>query len=118
MEFLKATKKDALTLEASNYGKIIWHLDAAFEVHNDYKSHTGAVMTLGKGCITEAELISMDDIMSKVIWMKSIMKEQGCKIVENTFFRDNTSAMKMEINGKTSSGKRTRHLEIKYFYSL
>jgi hypothetical protein len=24
--------------------------------------------------------------------------------------------MKMEINGKTSSGKRTRHMEIKYFY--
>jgi hypothetical protein len=24
--------------------------------------------------------------------------------------------MKMEINGKTSSGKRTRYLEIKYYY--
>ena len=30
MEFLKATKEDVLTLEASNYGKITWHLDAAF----------------------------------------------------------------------------------------
>ena len=130
MEFLKATKEDVLTLEASNYGKITWHLDAAFGVHNDYMSHTGAVMTLGKGCIqtistkqkvnsrssTEAELISMDDILSKVIWTKLFMQEQGCKIVENTVYRDNTSAMKMEINGKTSSGKRTRHLEIKYFY--
>ena len=99
MEFLRATKKDVLTLEASNYGKITWHLDAAFGVHNDYKSHSGAVMTLGKGCIqsistkqkvnsrssTEAELISMDDILSKVIWTKLFMKEQGCKIVENTF---------------------------------
>jgi hypothetical protein len=28
MEFLKATKKDVLTLEASKYGKITWHLDA------------------------------------------------------------------------------------------
>ena len=98
--------------------------------NNDYTSHTGAVMTLGKGCIhtistkqkvnsrssTEAELMSMDDILSKVIWTKLFMKEQGCKIVENTVYRDNTSAMKMEINGKTSSGKRTRHLEIKYFY--
>ena len=44
------------------------------------------------------------------------MKEQGCKIVDNMVYRDNTSATKMEINGKTSSGKRTRHLEIKYFY--
>jgi hypothetical protein len=28
------------------------------------------------------------------------MKEQGCKIFENTVYRENTSAMKMEINGK------------------
>jgi hypothetical protein len=47
----RSTKQDALTLEANNYGMITWHLDAAFGVHNDYKSHTGAVMTLGKGCI-------------------------------------------------------------------
>jgi hypothetical protein len=107
-------------------------LDAAYGGHNDYKSHTGAVMTLGKGCIhtistkqkvnarssTEAELISMDDILSKVICTKLFMKEQGCKTVENTFYRDNTRAMKMEINGKTSSGTRTRHLEIKYFYVI
>jgi hypothetical protein len=130
LEFLKTTKQDALTLEANNYGKITWHLDAVFGVHNDYKSHTGAIMTLGKGCFqtistkqkvnsrssTEAELISMDDIVSKVIWTKLFMQEQGCKIIENIAYRDNTSAMKMEINGKTSSGKRIRHLEIKYFY--
>jgi hypothetical protein len=80
---------------------------------------SGAVMTLGKGCIhtistkqkvnsrssTEAELISMDDIFSEVIWTKLFMKEQGCKIVEKTVYRDCTNAMKMEINGKTSSGK-------------
>ena len=71
MEFLNKTKLDLLTIEANNYGKITWYLDAAFGVHNDLKSHTGAVMTLGKGCIqsistkqkvnsrssTEAELI-------------------------------------------------------------
>jgi Reverse transcriptase (RNA-dependent DNA polymerase) len=130
MEFLKRTRDDVLTLEANSYGKITWYLDAAFGVHNDYKSHTGAVMTLGKGCIqsvstkqkvnsrssTEAELISMDDILSKVLWTKLFMQEQGCKIIENVIYRDNTSAMKLEMNGKTSSGKRTRHLQIKYFY--
>jgi hypothetical protein len=81
-------------------------------------------MTLGKGCFqsistkqkvnsrssTEAELISMDDILSKVMWTNLFMQEQGCKIIENILYRDNTSAMKMEINGKTSSGKRTRYV--------
>jgi hypothetical protein len=82
--FLKSTEQDVLTLEANNYGKITWHLDAAFGVHNDYKSHTGAIMTLGKGCIqsistnarssTEAELISVDDIISKVMWTKLFLQ--------------------------------------------
>ena len=31
-------------------------------------------------------------------------------------YRDNTSSMKLEENGKASSGKRTRHFHIKYFY--
>ena len=30
--------------------------------------------------------------------------------------RDNLSSMKLETNGKASSGKRTRHFDIKYFY--
>lgn len=29
---------------------------------------------------------------------------------------DNQSTMKLELNGKASSGKRTRHFNIKYFY--
>jgi hypothetical protein len=41
------------------------------------------------------------------------MEAQGCKIIENVVFRDNTSAMKLENNGKISSGRRTRHFEIK-----
>jgi hypothetical protein len=59
----------------------------------------------------------MADIISKVIWTKLFMKEQGCNIIEKVIYRDNTSAMKMEVKGKSSSGKRTRHLEIKYFYA-
>ena len=65
---------------------------------------------------TKAELISMDDVLFKVFWTKLSMQEQGCKIIANAIYRDNTSAMKLEMNRKTSSGKRTRHLQITYFY--
>jgi hypothetical protein len=34
----------------------------------------------------------------------------------NIIYQDNTSTMKLERNGKESSGKRTRHFDIKYFY--
>jgi hypothetical protein len=49
--FLKATKNEILSLEGDDFGVITWHVDAAYAVHQDYKSQTGATMTLGKGAI-------------------------------------------------------------------
>jgi hypothetical protein len=37
-------------------------------------------------------------------------------INHNIIMHNNISSMKLEMNGKTGSGKRTRHLDIKYFY--
>jgi hypothetical protein len=41
------------------------------------------------------------------------MKEIGQK---NIILQDNTSTIQLENNGKRSSGKRTRHINIRYFY--
>ena len=87
-------------------------------------------MTLGNGAIisdstkqkvnarssTESEMITVDDTLSKVLWTKKFIESQGHKINKNIIFQDNTSAMKLELNGKASSGKRTRHFDIKFFY--
>ena len=128
--FLKNTSNDVLTLSADDTHNIIWYVDAAFGVHNDMRSHTGAIMSLGEGVIqgistkqkintrssTEAELVSIDDVISKIIWTKLFLEEQGYTVNENIIKRDNMSSMKLELNGKTSSGKRTRHFNIKYFH--
>ena len=130
MGFLKKTQGDVLTPEMDDQTSIRWHLDAAFAVHPDLKSHSGAIMTLGKGCVqsvstkqkvnvrssTEAELVATDDILTKVLWTKKFLEAQDIKVLENVIYRDNTSTMKLEQNGKASSGKRTRHFDIKYFY--
>jgi hypothetical protein len=128
--FLKMTQDDTTTLCMDNSKIIKWYVDAAFAVHTDMKSHTGAVMTLGKGILnsvstqqkvnsrssTEAEFIAVDDVLSKVLWVELFMEEQDQEIRMNIIYRDNQSSMKMELNGKTSSGKRTRHFNIKYYY--
>lgn len=89
-----------------------------------------ATMTIAKGAIqslstkqkvnarssTEAELVSFDDTVTKVVWTKLFMESQGLAIKENAVERDNESTMKLEVNGKSSSSKRTRHFNIKYFY--
>jgi hypothetical protein len=130
IKFLKRAQ-DVVTTITMEYSKTIkWYIDAAFGVHKDLKSRTGAIMLLGKGVVssvstkqkvnsrssTEAEFIAVDDIISKLLWTKLFLENQGMEIVENIIFRDNQSAMKMELNGKASSGKRTRYFDIKYYY--
>jgi hypothetical protein len=130
LNFLKATQNDIAAVSADNTNSIKWHVDAAFAVHKDFKSHTGATMSLGTGVITsistkqkvntrsstEAELVGVDDVISKILWTKLFIEAQGFKVNTNVVYRDNTSSMKLEENGKYSSGKRTRHFNIKLFY--
>jgi hypothetical protein len=47
MCYLKNTHKDVMVISANDSSSIVWHVDAAFAVHNDKKSHTGATMLLG-----------------------------------------------------------------------
>jgi hypothetical protein len=65
---------------------------------------------------TEAELVSNDDIIAKVMWTKLFLDAQGYGVRDTVIYRDNTSAMKLEMHGKASSGKRTRHFNIKFFF--
>ena len=130
MNFLKKTKNEKLILKADDTQTITWYIDAAFGVHEDMRSHTRACMTLGKGMIctfsnkqkvnsrssTEAELIAVDDKVSKVMWTKRFIEHQGFNVKLNIIYQDNMSSLKLETNGMESTGKRTRHFDIKLFY--
>jgi hypothetical protein len=121
-----------LTLQANGDGKLKWYADASFAVHPDYKSHTGAIMTMGKGAVqsisrkqkmnlqssTEAELIAADDIVGPMLWTKLFLESQGYPVKENILFQDNQSAILLEENGRKSAGKQSRHLNIWLFLLL
>ena len=49
MEHLRKTQDIELTLEADNLRVIKWWIDGSCAAHKDMRSHTGAVMLLGKG---------------------------------------------------------------------
>ena len=65
---------------------------------------------------TESDLIAVDDIISKVIWTIDSWKHKGYKIKSNIIYQDNTNEMKLETKYKASSGKCTRHFDVKLFY--
>ena len=65
---------------------------------------------------TEAELVGADDAATKILWTKLFLEAQGIEITHNILYQDNQSAILLEKNGKRSSSKRTRALNIRYFF--
>ena len=130
MRYCNGSKSDKLRLSADDLHVFKWHVDASFAVHPDFRSHTGAVMTYGGGAIismskkqklntrssTEAELVGADDAATMILWTKIFLESQGVEISSNTLYQDNKCAILLEVNGKRSSSKRTRALNIRYFF--
>ncbi|KAG7363646.1 reverse transcriptase RNA-dependent DNA polymerase [Nitzschia inconspicua] len=130
VRYLRRTAHLPLVLEASCVNNIRWWVDASYAVHPDMRSHTGATMTLGKGSVysmstrqkintrssTEAELVGVNDAMSIILWTRHFLEAQGYSVKENVVYQDNESAILLEKNGRRSSTKRTRHLDVRYFF--
>ena len=64
---------------------------------------------------TKSEVVGVDDFMPGILWKSKFMKAQDYDVVENIIFQDNKSAILLENNCKTLSGKRTKHISIGNF---
>ena len=108
-----------------------WSIDAVYSVHGDCKSHTGASFTMGAGSVftvsckqkvntkssTEAELVAVDDCIGHVLRIRHFLLAQGYAAAETVvILQDNQSAILLEQNGIMSSTKRTKHLNVRYFF--
>jgi hypothetical protein len=130
MKYLKGTMDLVLTLGANSLEEMHWFMDGSYAAHDDMKGQTGVCMSFGRGgalckslkqkintrSSTETEVVSVDDGMPAMMWALHFLKAQGYPIKKNILYQDNKSAILMETNGKRSCGKRTKHMDIRYFY--
>ena len=65
---------------------------------------------------TEAEVIGVDDLMPQMIWTGYFLKAQGAGVVDTVLYQDNKSSMLLEKNGRASSEKHTRHIDIRFYF--
>ncbi len=49
MEYLRVDMLHPLILSADGSGLLMWYVDASFAVHPNMHSHTGGVLTMGRG---------------------------------------------------------------------
>jgi hypothetical protein len=130
LTYIKCTIDLTLTLSAENLNVVKWWADAAYAVRDDFKSQTGASMSMGRGTImnkatkqklnttssTDEELVGVSDILKHIIWTNYFLEEQGYGAEKAILYQDNKSAILLEKNGTMSSSKRTRHVNIRYFF--
>jgi Reverse transcriptase (RNA-dependent DNA polymerase) len=129
LKYINSTKDMGICLETDEVFSILAYVDASFAVHGDMKSHTGGVISLGKGPVyvksskqkltskssTEAELIGVSDMLPQVIWTRDFLLQQGYSCGPAKIFQDNQSTIVLANKGFSTSEK-TRHIGIRYFF--
>jgi hypothetical protein len=130
MRYIRGTLLLPLILSAVGTHILKWWVDASFAVHPNLRGHSGGGLSLGRGfpivsstkqklntrSSTESEIVGADDFMPAICWTRYFMQAQGYKIEDNILYQDNKSAILLEKNGKASSSKRTKHINIRYFF--
>ena len=70
---------------------------------------------LNIGSSTEAELVSIANVLGMMMWCKYFMEAQGYEIENNILYQDNKSTILIEKNGRMSSGKNSKHIKNRFF---
>ena len=65
---------------------------------------------------TESELVGVDDMMPTILWTQYFLEAQGYAVRDNIVFQDNRSVILLSKNGKSSSTKQMKHINIWYFF--
>ena len=128
IQYLRGTQDLMLTIDPGEHPR--WWVDSLYGMHPDMQSHSGICLTLGKGVAysgsrkqklntkssTEVELVAIDDAIGQVLWMHHFLAEQGQYVLTTTIYQDNKSMILLAENGRASSSKRTRHMNVWYYF--
>ena len=81
-KYLNGTKELCLALKAKGIRIIKWYVDASYAIHDDCHGHSGAMMRLGQGEVTDfsrkqklnaksstnAEIIGVVNSLPQILW--------------------------------------------------
>ena len=95
------------------------------------RGHSGGGLSMGRGfsivsstkqklntrSSTEMEVVGANNFVLATCWTRCFVLAQGHDAIDNILFQDDKSAMLLEKNGKASSSKRTKHMNIQHFFA-
>jgi hypothetical protein len=130
LKYIHGTVYMPLILNADSLSVIKWWVDASYATHGDCRGNTGATMSLGRGSVigmsrkqklntkssTECELVGVDDASPQMLWTRYFVDGQGYGVKASILNQDNLSAILLKKNGRASISKRTKHINVRYFF--
>ena len=130
IRYLYGTKNRELKVGANDMTWMNIFIDAAHCVHPDMKSHTGGCIFFGRGAImskstkqrlntlssTKSEFIGNSNFITLAIYASLSLDAQGYRMQTSTVHQDNQSTIKLLNNGRASRGKKSRDVDIRYFF--
>ena len=130
LQYLKGTIDLDRIIGGDDIRKMKSWVDVSYGVHDDCKSHTGGCASFGWGVVstmckkqtlnvkssTEGEVVGVSDFLPNMIWTRMFLQEQGFTLDDNTLYQDNQSAMKILLNGKKSAGKKSKHIDNRFYF--
>lgn len=129
VRYIRGSRTLGIRLAGDGQLSITAYIDASYGVHHDMKSHTGAMITLGRGPVyskstvqrlnttssAEAELVALADSAGQVLWTREFLQHQGYSVGPAVIKEDNQSAIQLVNNGRSNSA-RTRHIAVRFYF--
>ena len=129
IQYLKGTENLGLKLSLNKDGKpeLSCHIDSSYGTHRDGKSQTGSSTSLGGGSIEsssskqkvntksahESEIIGLSDRLSRLIWARNLILDQGVKMGPAIIYQDNKGVLEVCKRGQNGNS-RTKHIALRY----
>jgi hypothetical protein len=129
IRYLHGTEDLCMRLSVDEPIVVHCYVDASYGVHQDGKSHTGMIMTIGHGTVlaksckqkivvkssTEAELVAASDQAGELLHTQEFLREIEVSVEVGMLHQDNTAAISLEVKGKAAAA-RTKHVSIRHLW--
>ena len=131
-KYMHRTKFLCLTIEVTYLDQNHWFIYAAYAVHDELRSSTGAYATFGKGMIdgsakgqrinttnpTEAEVVGVHKNMPTILWIRYFVEAQGYSLRPTKVHHNNLSGRQLKTNKRAPISKQTRYTNTIYISLL
>jgi len=131
LQYIRGTLDMKHVLSIGNIELMNIYIDASHGIHWNRRGQTGGCISMGDGLLharstkqgintkssTETEFVGNSEYLPYAIWLLNFLECQGYTIKRKLLHQDNESAIKLLKNGVVSATKRSRHVDIRYFWT-